>query len=44
MFVAPYLCNWINNDDIHQGSEAISKDKNIHLSSGVVREKVGNLL
>jgi hypothetical protein len=32
-----------NNDNVHQGSNAISDDKNIHLFYGVMREKVGNL-
>jgi hypothetical protein len=36
--------NWITNDDIHQSSKVISKDKDIHLLSGVAREKVGDLL
>jgi hypothetical protein len=44
MFVTPYLCNWVNNDDVHQGLKAISGNKNIHSSSGVVKEKVGNIL
>jgi len=40
-----HICaNWINNNDIHQGLEAISGDKNIHLSSGVMREKVEELI
>jgi hypothetical protein len=33
----------VNNDDVHQSSEAISDDKDIHLSSNVVKEKVGGL-
>jgi hypothetical protein len=34
----------VNNDNIHQGLEAIYGDKDIHSSSSVVREKVGDLL
>ncbi len=36
--------NLISNDDVHQSLKVISKDKDIHLLSGVVREKVGDLL
>jgi len=35
--------NHVNNDDIHQGPEAISSDNDIHLLSNRVREKVGDL-
>jgi hypothetical protein len=35
--------NQVNNDDIHQGSEAISNNKDIHSSLGTTREKVGYL-
>jgi hypothetical protein len=35
--------NQVNNDDIHQGLEVISNDKDIHLSLGVVSKKVGDL-
>jgi len=33
----------VNNDNIHQGLEVISGNKNIHLSSGVTKENLGNL-
>jgi hypothetical protein len=51
----PYMCyrcqcllhrisaSRINNDNIHQGLEVISGDKDIHLLSNVVNEKVGDL-
>ncbi len=40
-----HICvNQVNNDDIHQGMEAIFGDKNIHSSSSMVREMVGNIL
>jgi len=40
-----HVCvNWINNDDVHQSSKVISKDKDIHLLSSVAKEKVGHLL
>jgi hypothetical protein len=32
-----------NNDNVHQSPEAIFGDKDIHLSLGVMREKVGDL-
>jgi len=32
------------NDDVHQGLKVISSDKDIHSSSGVAREKVGDLV
>ncbi len=35
--------NQVNNDDIHQSPKVISGDKNIHLLSGVAREKVGDI-
>jgi hypothetical protein len=35
--------NHVNNDDIHQGLKVVSNDKDIHLSLGVAREKVGDL-
>jgi hypothetical protein len=38
------MANQINNDDIHQGSEVVSSDKDVHLLLSVAREKVGNLL
>jgi hypothetical protein len=31
--------NQVNNDDIHQGLESISDDKDIHLSLGVAKER-----
>jgi hypothetical protein len=43
MFIAPYLCELGQNDDVHQGLEAISSDKDIHSSLGVVKEKVKDL-
>jgi hypothetical protein len=33
----------INNDNIHQSSEAVFGDKDIHSLLGVAREKVGDL-
>jgi hypothetical protein len=39
-----HICvNQVNNDDIHQSPKVISGDKNIHLLSGVAREKVGDI-
>jgi hypothetical protein len=39
-----HICvSWANNDNIHQGLEPIFGDKDIHLSLGMTREKVGNL-
>ncbi len=35
--------NRVNNDDVHQGLEIVSSDKDIHSLSNVVREKVGDL-
>jgi hypothetical protein len=35
--------NWVNNDDVHQGSEGIFGDKDIHSSLGITKKKVGNL-
>jgi len=35
--------NWVNNDDVHQGPEAVFDDKNIHSSLGVAREKVRDI-
>jgi hypothetical protein len=34
----------VNNDNIHQGLKAIFGDKDIHLLSSLVNEKVGDLL
>ncbi len=40
-----HICvSWFNNDNIHQGSEVLSGDKDIHSSSSVANEKVGDLL
>jgi hypothetical protein len=40
-----HICvNWISNDDIHQNLEVVSKNKDIHFSSDVAKEKVGDLL
>ncbi len=36
--------SWVSNDDVHQGSETFSDDKDIHSSLGVVKEKVRDLL
>jgi hypothetical protein len=33
----------INNDNVHQNTKVISSNKNIHSSSNVLREKVGDL-
>jgi hypothetical protein len=33
----------VNNDSVHQSMEVISNNKNIHSSTSVVREKVGDL-
>jgi hypothetical protein len=38
-----FCANWVNNDNIHQSSKIVSGDKDIHLSLGVAREKVGDL-
>jgi len=39
-----HICvSWISNHDVHQGPKVVSNDKDIHSSSGVMREKVGNL-
>jgi hypothetical protein len=35
--------SWVNNDNVHQSLEAISSDKDIHLSLGVAKEKVEDL-
>ncbi len=43
MFVTPYCASWTNNDNIHQSSEAIFSDKDIHSLLGVTKKKVGNL-
>jgi hypothetical protein len=34
----------INNDNVYQSTEVVANNKNIHLSSNVVKEKVGDLL
>jgi hypothetical protein len=40
-----HICaNLVNNDNVHQSSEAVSDDKDIHSLSGVVKEKVGYFL
>ncbi len=33
----------VNNDNINRGLKVVSSDKDIHLTLGVMREKVGNL-
>jgi hypothetical protein len=39
-----HICaSQVNNDDVYQGSKVISSDKDIHLLSSVVKEKVGDL-
>jgi len=39
-----HICaSWVNNDDIHWGLKVVSSDKDIHLTLGVMKEKVGNL-
>jgi hypothetical protein len=39
-----HICaNHVNNNNVHQGLEVISNDKDIHSSLGVAREKVGDL-
>jgi hypothetical protein len=35
--------SWVNNDNIQLGPKPISNDKNIHLLSGMAREKVEDL-
>jgi hypothetical protein len=34
--------NKVNNDDVHLGLEVVSSDKDIHLSLGVAKEKMGD--
>jgi hypothetical protein len=34
--------NQIGKNDVHLGLEVVSSDKDIHLSLGVVKEKMGN--
>jgi hypothetical protein len=39
-----HICaNQVNNDDVRQGLEVVSNDKDIHSLSSVMGEKVGNL-
>jgi hypothetical protein len=39
-----HICvSQVSNDDVHQSSKVVFDDKNIHLLSSVVREKVENL-
>jgi hypothetical protein len=39
-----HICaSQVNNDNVHQSTEAVSSNKNIHSSSSVTREKVGDL-
>jgi hypothetical protein len=35
------FASWVNNYDVHQGPEAISSDKDIHLSLGSCGEGKG---
>jgi hypothetical protein len=35
--------NRVNKHDVHQGAEVVYDDKDIHPSSSVVKEKVGDL-
>jgi hypothetical protein len=37
------FANQISNDDVHQGLETVFGNKDIHLLSGVAREKMGDL-
>jgi hypothetical protein len=38
-----HICaNWFSNGNVHQGVEVVFSDKDIHSSSNVVKEKVGN--
>ncbi len=38
-----HICvNKVNNDDVHLGLEVVSSDKDIHLSLGVAKEKMGD--
>ncbi len=40
-----HICaSQINHDDVHKGLEIVFGDKDIHSSSAIAREKVGNLL
>jgi hypothetical protein len=41
LFLSTLLCQHI---DVHRGLEFVFNDKDIHLSLGVVRGKVGDLL
>jgi hypothetical protein len=34
--------SWVNNDNVHQSSEVVFGDKDIHLLLGVAKEKVGD--
>jgi hypothetical protein len=44
MFAAPYLCKLVNNDNVHQSSEVVFNDEDVHSSSSVAKEKVRGLL
>jgi hypothetical protein len=44
MFATLFYVNRVNNDDVHQSPKIVFHDKDIHSSSSVVKEKVGNLL
>jgi hypothetical protein len=35
--------NWINNDNVHQNTEVVFNNKNIHSSLDVAKEQVGDL-
>jgi hypothetical protein len=43
MLIEPYYASQVSNDNVHQSLEVISGDKDIHLLSSVVKEKVGDL-
>jgi hypothetical protein len=44
MLVAPIFVSRVSNDNVHQGLKVIFGDKDIHLLSSVVNEKVGTSL
>ncbi len=44
MFIASFYASQVNNDDVHQGPKVFFDDKDIHPSSSVAKEKVGDLL
>jgi hypothetical protein len=42
MFTAPYLCESGSNDSVNQSMGIVFNNKNIHLSTSVEKEKVGD--